>query len=261
MQWIKDFDLFLFDFDGLLVNTEPLHYEAYREMCRRRGANLDWHLSDYVAVAHAGSTSLSDAIYQQFPQLYQEEPLWNNLYLEKKEIYRELLKQGGVSLMAGVERVLKEISRLGKSCCVVTNSTQSQVDYVKSRIALLDTIPLWITRESYVHPKPSPDGYLKALSLLSPRLDARIAGFEDSLRGFQALQRAAIPNIFLISASDHPQLQQEPLNSTPFVSSQQRGDQRKGSQIYYHFTSFEEVNDRWQDSIHLQGREHVREQQ
>ena len=35
MDWIKKYQLFLFDFDGLLVNTEEMHFLAYKQMCEK----------------------------------------------------------------------------------------------------------------------------------------------------------------------------------------------------------------------------------
>lgn len=44
MEWTQDYHLFLFDFDGLLVDTEALHLEAYRRMCAEKGHTLDLDL-------------------------------------------------------------------------------------------------------------------------------------------------------------------------------------------------------------------------
>ena len=46
MNWISNYDLFLFDLDGLLVDTEKLHFEAYKRLCSRFGYELAW---DFMA--------------------------------------------------------------------------------------------------------------------------------------------------------------------------------------------------------------------
>jgi HAD superfamily hydrolase (TIGR01509 family) len=205
MQWIQQFDLFLFDFDGLLVNTEELHWAAYREMCQRRGYNLDWTLFQFFQAAHFDATGLREAIYREFPDLQKQEPRWEILYAEKKQCYQELLEKGDLSLMPGVEEVLIALEQAGKRRCVVTNSTKEQVDLVKEKISLLKTIPIWVTRENYCKPKPHPECYLTALKQLRQPGD-RIIGFEDSTRGFQALKNAGVPVALLIGPSDHPQM-------------------------------------------------------
>lgn len=205
MNWIQSFDLFLFDFDGLLVNTEELHCAAYRKMCQSRGYNLDWTLSQFFEVAHFDAAGLKNAIYQKFPELQKQEPRWEVLYAEKKRYYQELLEKGDLSLMPGVKEVLVALEKAGKRRCVVTNSPKPQVDLIKEKIPLLKTIPVWITRENYQEPKPHPECYLTALQQLSKPGD-RVIGFEDSTRGLRALKGAGVATALLICPLDHPQM-------------------------------------------------------
>ena len=72
MQWIYKYQLFLFDFDGLLVDTESLHYQAYINMCATRGFDLTWNFHRYSEAAHHESTGLRDQIYAEFPKLKAE---------------------------------------------------------------------------------------------------------------------------------------------------------------------------------------------
>lgn len=208
MNWLQKFDLFLFDFDGLLVNTEELHFAAYHKMCKLYGVELNWDLSQFFAAAHFHATGLKEAIYQQFPQLLEQEPRWEVLYAEKKRIYQELLEKGDLELMPGVAEVLSELAKLHKKRCVVTNSAKVQIDLIRERIPLLSTIPFWFTRETYKEPKPHPECYLKAIEQLG-RPGDRLIGFEDSVRGLTALEGAGVPTRLLICPPDHPQMHQE----------------------------------------------------
>jgi HAD superfamily hydrolase (TIGR01509 family) len=205
MNWIQKFDLFLFDFDGLLVNTEELHFEAYRQMCQGRGYSLDWSLFEFFEAAHFSSTGLRDAIYRKFPELQKQEPRWDVLYAEKKQRYQELLERGRLSLTPGVAEILVALEKAAKRRCVVTNSTRVQVDLVKKKIPVLNTIPVWITRENYREPKPDPECYLAAIRQLGKPGDL-VIGFEDSVRGFQALKEAGVSTALLIGPQDHPQM-------------------------------------------------------
>ncbi|MGD0665742.1 MAG: HAD hydrolase-like protein, partial [Rhabdochlamydiaceae bacterium] len=47
MDWTDKFDLFLFDFDGLLVDTEELHFKAYQMLCQGRGYKLPWDINRF----------------------------------------------------------------------------------------------------------------------------------------------------------------------------------------------------------------------
>ncbi len=221
MEWIRHFQLFLFDFDGLLVNTEQLHFEAYLEMCRRRGLELKWDFEQFCGAAHFDATALRDAIYAEFPQLHAQEPRWEVLYDEKKRAYMQLLKSGRLCLMPGVERLLQALAQGEIKRCVVTHSPKEQIDYIRGVLPQLDLIPHWITREHYQNPKPAPDSYLAAIERFAARGD-QIIGFEDSMRGLKAL-RETPAHAVLISTFIHPQCEEAPV----------------------HFHTFEEIPSNW----------------
>lgn len=203
MEWLKRFSVIFFDFDGLLVDTEPLHFEAYVAMLEGRGYTLDWDFAHYVSIAHFSSIGLEHEIYRSFPKLKEEEPNWAVLYKEKKRELEKIFARGSFALMPGVERLLEALPLYSVTTCVVTNSTKSQTETVKEALPLLRNLPLWITREDYVHPKPSPDSYRAALKRVGASPE-EVIGFEDTVRGLRALHEAGIKGI-LICPPDHPQ--------------------------------------------------------
>ena len=186
MRWIHNFQLFLFDFDGLLVNTEKLHHQAYTKMCADRGFDLNWTFPRYCKAAHYSATALEEQIYAQFPQLQADEPSWQVLYEEKKKNYMDLLLSGQVELMPGVEKLLLELDKTSIKRCVVTHSLSDLVSVIRQQNSILNTIPHWITREDYVEPKPASDGYIEAIKRYAAEGDS-VVGFEDSPRGMQSL--------------------------------------------------------------------------
>lgn len=197
LNWILQYQLFLFDFDGLLVDTEPLHFLAYQQMCKERGYELPWDLETFYEVAHGSATGLRTRIYAEFPSLQAEEPRWEVLYQEKKDAYEHLLQEGiGVRLMPGVQELLTALDEAAICRCVVTNSFRAQTDRICQHLPILKTIPHWITRECYERPKPAPDGYLTALARYAKPND-RVIGFEDSLKGFQSLQAAGVEGVLV----------------------------------------------------------------
>jgi len=204
MRWIHQFQLFLFDFDGLLVNTEDLHFAAYQKMCRDRGFELNWDFESFCKAAHFSSTGLKDGIYAEFPALFDQEPRWDVLYQEKKAAYMGLLQEGKLQLLPGVSEVLEALQKADIRRCVVTNSTKEQVECIKQALPLLKSIPVWITREQYEKPKPAPDGYLKALDQMAKPED-KVIGFEDSFRGLTSLEAAGCRGV-LICPAFHPQM-------------------------------------------------------
>ncbi len=202
MNWIRDFQLFLFDFDGLIVDTEGLHYAAYVNMMARRGYRLDWSFAKYSAMAHLNATAVKEGLYAEFPGL---DPNWDLLYADKKEAYLELILSGNLKLMPGVESLLKALELADIRRCVVTHSPLEQTRLIRAKLPILNSLPKWITREDYEKPKPDPECYLRAIQLYG-RPGDKIIGFEDSVRGLEALKKTpALP--VLICPSHHPLLE------------------------------------------------------
>jgi HAD superfamily hydrolase (TIGR01509 family) len=186
MHWIHNYQLFLFDFDGLLVNTEELHFQAYKQMCANRGFILNWDFPRYCTAAHYSHEGLRDQIYAEFPDLYALEPNWDVLYAEKKEAIVDLIRHGAVHLMPGGEKLLLLLRDANIKRCVVTHSPKALVNDIRKQNPILNSIPFWITREDYTHPKPDPESYLLAIERYAQPND-RIIGFEDTPRGLKAL--------------------------------------------------------------------------
>jgi HAD superfamily hydrolase (TIGR01509 family) len=186
MNWISNYQLYLFDLDGLLVNTEFIHYQAYIDMLKKRRFELNLSFLKFIDIAHVDDISLREGIYSAFPILEKQESNFNVLRKEKNEIFLELLLSSRVDLMPGVEKLLEELDKKNIKRCVVTNSSFEMTNIIKSKQKILKSIPYWITREDYLNPKPDAECYNKAINRYSKKGD-NIIGFEDSLRGLKAL--------------------------------------------------------------------------
>lgn len=218
MELIENTQLVLLDFDGLLVNTEHLHFQAYQQMCSSRGFTLSWGFATFCSIAHRSSTGLKERIYADLQELYTMEPSWDVLYKEKKAEYTKLLKDGAVELMPGVGRFLMLLDQKKIKRAVVTNSPKEQIDLIKHQLPLLQTIPNWITREDYKNAKPEPDGYLKALAKLAEPGD-NVLGFEDTLRGYAALESAEVDGVVVSDVLSEEFRRELLLKGAPIASS------------------------------------------
>jgi HAD superfamily hydrolase (TIGR01509 family) len=215
VSWILDYSPIFFDFDGLLVNTERLHYQAYERMMERNGVSFPWDFPTFAEVAHKSSHGLRELITSHAPTLV-DTLSWEALYDQKKEEYAQLLEEDNLDLMPGAQTILENVQFAKIPHAVVTNSTRKQTEKIRGKIPLLNKIPHWITREDYQHPKPAPDAYLKAIEVLGK--SGKMLGFEDSLRGIRALQGASITPV-LICPSDHPQMAEVPKDSLRYYPS------------------------------------------
>lgn len=212
---LTSFDLICFDFDGLLVDTEPHHYAAYLEAFENINAPLDIDYWQYSELAHGklGTTALYNALLLKHPDVKMD---WEAIRQIKREIYTKRIDTTPIDLMPGALELIDLALKNNIQTCVVTNSLSNDTDSIRKNQPLLNKIPTWITRELYPRGKPFPDGYFKALECF-PGLDPkRVLGLDDTVKGIKAIQGA---NLFpiLICDEKHPQLN-TPLDVLHFPS-------------------------------------------
>ena len=199
------FKVFLLDLDGLLVDTEPRHYQAYQQMLQQQGyTKSPWKDYDaYSSTAYKNNHSIADTIYKAFPQLQQEYPEWEVLRQRKQDIVIELFLQNPIKMMPGAEGFLEWIKTANKISCVVTNSSQELVNIIYDKCSILQNIDHWILRgRDYTRPKPHPESYLQAIQKYGQGADC--IGFEDTEKGIQALCQTSAQPVLICPEKKKP---------------------------------------------------------
>lgn len=189
------YEIYLLDLDGLLIDTEGLHFEAYQSAARAYGFELGWTLGEFKLRAHAAASTLREAL--QGPLSTSEQGGgWAAFYNAKQMHFQRIVQERAIECMPGARELLISLQEQRARFCVVTNSTSQQVELLRARCCDLSRVQNWIVRENYRRPKPAPDGYLAALRKfrVSP---ARAIGFEDSLKGLTALMRAGVRGVLI----------------------------------------------------------------
>ncbi|HEY9708555.1 MAG TPA: HAD family phosphatase [Oculatellaceae cyanobacterium] len=183
----------LFDLDGTLVNTDPLHYQTWQEMLRDYGLEIDQAF--YKARI---SGRLNPLIVQDLlPHLSFE--AGQQLADYKEARFREI----GLSLtpLAGLLDLLAWIETQGLRKAVVTNAPRENVNFLLEVLKLADTFDRVVLAEDAIAGKPDPAPYKLALSLLGVSPKEAIA-FEDSCSGIHSAVGAGIYTIGVASTHD-----------------------------------------------------------
>ncbi len=199
VAWWSFYSAIFFDLDGLLVNTEELHWKSYRDMCQQNGVDLPWDFDLYYSLASRSATGVELRLKLEYPQLF-EKKSWAELYQEKRNNLRRRLQEDTIPLMPGVDAILESLQNADIPVAVVTHSPFEFVDHIRAQHSNFSSVQKWFARESYHNPKPAPDGYETAARFFG--VDTRdCVGFEDSLRGIQSLTSAHV-NPILVQKHD-----------------------------------------------------------
>ena len=207
----------LFDFDGLLVDTESPSRLAFEELYRDHGHELP--LDQWA--------TLVGTIGAPFDPIgHLEELLGGTLDrddLAEKRRAREHGLADLEELRPGVEDYFVEAERLGLKTAVVSSSDNSWIERHLGRLGRLEGLDAIVAANGdTARAKPRPDLYLEALKMLGLAPGEAIA-FEDSPNGIRAAKAAglacvAVPNpITATLALDEADLVLESLEDVPLT--------------------------------------------
>jgi HAD superfamily hydrolase (TIGR01509 family) len=183
----------VFDFDGLIVDTENPGFISWQEIYREFGAVLsidDWrHATGYVGGFDPGI---------HLEQILGRSLDWSQLMPRRDARNWELTLQARV--LPGIEPLLRSAKERQLRIGVASNSENGWVEDGLRRLGLREYVDAVVTRDMVVNPKPAPDIYLKTVQTLQVEPSHAVA-LEDSEPGCRAAKNAglkavAIPNRF-----------------------------------------------------------------
>lgn len=183
----------VFDFDGLIVDTENPGFISWQEIYQELGATLnidDWrHATGYVG-------GFDPAIHLE--QVLGRRLDWSQLLPRREARNWELTVQA--SALPGIESLFRNAKERQLPIGVASNSENGWVEGGLRRLGLREYVDTVVTRDMVVNPKPAPDIYLKTVQTLQVEPSLAVA-LEDSEPGCRAAKQAglkaiAIPNRF-----------------------------------------------------------------
>lgn len=178
----------VFDFDGLILDTESPLIDAYGEMHAAHGLPFDRE----QFIRHVGHADYSFDPWAAFPRDLDRSELENLRRVRN----RELIERQQV--LPGVRALLDAAHAAGLRLAMASNSSHDWVEGHLRRLGLHDRFSFFACRGDTPSPKPEPDIYRLAVNQLGARPHEAIA-FEDSASGTLAARRAglwvvAVPN-------------------------------------------------------------------
>lgn len=174
----------LFDMDGVILDSEPLHIAAFQATLGRFGHELD--MSGYEA-HFAGKTD--EEGFKQYFSFINEQADIPNIMSEKAKAYLELAGDQ-LSPYPGIVPLIKELSAL-VPLALVTGSLHSEVDIALRACGIEGLFSVIVAAEDVTKSKPDPEGYLKAAKQLGVAAEDCVI-VEDTPSGVNAAVAANI---------------------------------------------------------------------
>lgn len=190
---------FIFDMDGVIIDSNPFHKVALHQFCEKYG----YHLTE---------EQLRNKIYgrtnkQWITNLFERElsPEELHLFAEEKEgLFRDLY-QHDIKALAGLDQFLEKMNGQKLARAIGTSAPRSNVDFVMAKTNLSRYFPTILDDSFVEHGKPNPEIYLKCAAALGYQPN-RCVVFEDSISGVTAGRAAGAKVVGVATTHTHKEL-------------------------------------------------------
>ena len=176
----------IFDMDGVIVDTEPVHHHAYIE--HFKALNID--VTPEMYASFTGNSTKN--IYEQLKQIHNLPHDIPVLVETKRNLFNDAFdKKEDLHLLEGVLDLIRDLHRNGIQLVLASSSANVTIDRIFKRFNLYQYFSHIVSGEDFPKSKPHPAIFLKAAELAATPVENCIV-IEDSTNGIKAAKAAGI---------------------------------------------------------------------
>ena len=185
----------VFDFDGVIANSEPLHFRAYRDVLAERGLSLteSAYYELYLGFDDVGAFR---AIATDAGRPLTEKEIAD--LVAEKAVRLETLEKAGSVLFPGASEALTRMASRWPTA-IASGALKAEIVRVLDHESLRAFVPIVVSAEDTPASKPDPAPYLRAVALLGAGLTglvpAECVAIEDSRWGLLSARSAGLHTI------------------------------------------------------------------
>ena len=176
----------LFDMDGVLMNTEPLHYAIWQQVFAERGVIIDFER--YKGCIGSTNARLMELIYEGFGADFRGDDSLNQRFFQLKQ---EHIRSRGVPPIDGVLQTLTQLKAKGYRMAVASSSPPCSIELCLQSLQIKDFFEVIFSSEQVARPKPAPDVFLAAAAKMGAAPEDCVV-VEDSTNGTRAAKAAGM---------------------------------------------------------------------
>lgn len=188
----RNFSGYIFDCDGTLVDSMPLHYRAWTASFEHHGAPWKWSEDEFYAAAGVPDRVTVTKLNEE----YEADIDPDDVHAYKLEWYSSSLHE--LRPVAAVEAIARELHSQGKNISVASGSDLSIVQPSLEVTGLIEMFDIIITPADVERGKPSPDMFLLAAERMGVSPEECLV-FEDGQAGIDAADAAGMASVFVPS--------------------------------------------------------------
>lgn len=188
----------IFDMDGVLIDSEPIHFETDVNVLKKMGIDLSFDF--YKQFIGTPMRNIWTRIREKYNISLSVDELIDLSEIEKKRIIEET----GYREIKGVANLVKDISDNGYLLAVASSSPYDYIQTVTKAININQYFVEILSGEHFENPKPAPDIFIEAAKRLGVNPDECLV-IEDSKNGVTAAKAAEMVCLGFVNPSSGDQ--------------------------------------------------------
>jgi HAD superfamily hydrolase (TIGR01509 family) len=194
----------IFDFDGVIVNSEPLHFYSFHKVLAAEGIELGEEeyyrqllgFDDRGALGHLFATRNLEI---------QPKDL-SRLMTRKSEVMMELIEDRKYQALPGVEEFVRGLWR-HYPLAICSGALREEIEAMLEGVALRDCFGVVVAAEDVTVGKPDPQGYLICMKLMSEKIKSPLEPadclvVEDAPSVIKSVKAAGFPTLGVSTSHD-----------------------------------------------------------
>jgi HAD superfamily hydrolase (TIGR01509 family) len=179
----------IFDFDGIVIDSETPEFESHRRIYERCGVTLT--VEEWCDVIGLWSDGNDERWFRQLCERSSSAPTHDAYHAEKRQVFDHLVSR---EPMRGIRDLLATLADAGVPMAIASSSPARWVVPAAERIGVRSWFGAIVTGDQVARRKPAPDVYLEAARRL--RVDpAQSIAVEDSGPGLAAARAAGMKTV------------------------------------------------------------------
>ena len=195
---MSEFAAAIFDWDGVVIDSSAQHERSWELLAAE--INKPLPVDHFIR----GFGKKNQLIIPTILDWSHDSAEIEKLSVRKEELYRELVRDQGLTILPGAWELLRALKEAGIPRAVGSSTPRVNLDAVFASTGLGEMFDAVVSANDVTNGKPAPDVFLKAASFLGIE-PAKCVVFEDALFGIEAAQRAGM-KVVALSTTNPPEL-------------------------------------------------------
>ncbi|WP_372798585.1 HAD family hydrolase [Pontiella sp.] len=193
----------IFDFDGIIVDSEPMHFRAFNEVLNPIDIEISWEDYCEIYIGFDDRDAFREAFGRNKRKFTEKE--MKRLIAEKADIFQKYIREDEVTPLPGAVELIKSIPvRLPVALC--SGALREDIDPIIRKLGIERCFSQIVTAEDTPKSKPDPAPYRLTCEKLGVEDPSTVVAIEDTPAGIMSAKGAGLKVLAVTNSYDRDYL-------------------------------------------------------